>query len=192
MTTAADPTAISNANAGIATSLPAVYKIDISSFNIIYNSKSLTFSNHIIANSYDQKKRCFKYRSKKTVDHECLNLFQGNTVLSYKPTTIYSGGTMTLECGPPPDTVKMGTITNVEWKRNGRVLTSTGRFTINTEDFASQKTKLAIKNVIAEDEGKSKSAYFTLIFFIQLNYPGRKAGDYNLNILCNDSFITFF
>eukprot|EP00063_Salmo_salar_P025234 XP_014000069.1 PREDICTED: probable G-protein coupled receptor 116 isoform X2 [Salmo salar] len=115
MTTAADPTAISNANAGIATSLPAVYKIDISSFNIIYNS---------------------------------------NTVLSYKPTTIYSGGTMTLECGPPPDTVKMGTIKNVEWKRNGRVLTSTGRFTINTEDFASQKTKLAIKNVIAEDEGK--------------------------------------
>lgn len=56
-TTAADPTAINKANAGLATSLPAVYQVDISSFNIIYSSKSLkTFSNHIIANSYDQIK----------------------------------------------------------------------------------------------------------------------------------------
>ncbi|XP_071226398.1 adhesion G protein-coupled receptor F4-like isoform X1 [Salvelinus alpinus] len=114
-TTAADPTEITKANAGLATSLSADYQVDMSSFNIIYNS---------------------------------------STVLSYKPTTIYSGGTMTLECGPPPDNVKMGIIRNVEWKRKGRVLTSTGRFNISTDDFASQKTKLGIKTVIAEDEGK--------------------------------------
>ncbi|XP_036841020.1 uncharacterized protein adgrf8 isoform X13 [Oncorhynchus mykiss] len=126
-TTAADPTAINKANAGLATSLPAVYQVDISSFNIIYSS---------------------------------------STVLRYKPTTIYTDGTMTLECGPPPDTVKMGTIKSVEWKRKGRVLTSTGRFTINTDDFASKKTTLGIKNVIADDKGeyectlKSDEIYF--------------------------------
>uniref|UniRef100_A0A4W5K151 Ig-like domain-containing protein n=1 Tax=Hucho hucho TaxID=62062 RepID=A0A4W5K151_9TELE len=114
-TTAADPNTISKANAGLATSLPDVYKVDNSSFNIIYNS---------------------------------------NTVLSYKPTTIYSGGTMTLECGPPPDSVKMGTIKKVEWKRNGKVITSTGRFTIDTHDLASQKAKLDIRTVIADDKGK--------------------------------------
>ncbi|XP_071019623.1 uncharacterized protein [Oncorhynchus clarkii lewisi] len=91
---------------------------------------------------------------------------QSSTVLSYKPTTIYTDGTMTLECGPPPDTVKMGTIKSVEWKRKGRVLTSTGRFTINTDDFASKKTTLGIKNVIADDKGeyectlKSDEIYF--------------------------------
>ncbi|XP_052326867.1 uncharacterized protein LOC118397864 isoform X25 [Oncorhynchus keta] len=126
-TTAADPTAINKANAGLATSLPAVYQVDISSFNIIYNS---------------------------------------STVLSYKPTTIYTNGIMTLECGPPPDTVKMGTVKSVEWKRKGRVLTSTGRFNINTDDFASKKTTLGIKNVIADDKGeyectlKSDEIYF--------------------------------
>nr|XP_046147662.1 adhesion G protein-coupled receptor F5-like [Oncorhynchus gorbuscha] len=126
-TTAADPTAINKANAGLATSLPAVYQVDTSSFNIIYNS---------------------------------------STVLSYKPTTIYTNGIMTLECGPPPDTVKMGTVKSVEWKRKGRVLTSTGRFNINTDDFASKKTTLGIKNVISDDKGeyectlKSDEIYF--------------------------------
>ncbi|XP_045067108.1 uncharacterized protein adgrf6 [Coregonus clupeaformis] len=129
-TTVADPTAITNANAGVAKSLPAVYQVDVSSFNIIYNS---------------------------------------NPALSYTPTPIYSGGTMTLECGPRPDTVNMGTIKNVEWKRKGRVLTSTGRFTIYTDSLISQKTKLDIRNVIADDDGKYECTLKSdLIYFYQM------------------------
>lgn len=65
------------------------------------------------------------------------------------PAVIYTGGSMTLTCGPP--NIQMGQISDSKWTFNGQKIIKSTRFEI-TSGLIS---KLTVNNVILADIGKS-------------------------------------
>ena len=68
------------------------------------------------------------------------------------PDVTYTGRTMTLTCGPPPNN-EAGEISGSEWKFNGREIKGVNRIQIND---SGRRSQLIVSNVIPADVGKSK------------------------------------
>lgn len=68
------------------------------------------------------------------------------------PDVTYTGRTMTLTCGPPPNN-DVGQISGSEWKFNEREIKGDNRIQIIDSGMRSQ---LIVNNVILADVGKSK------------------------------------
>uniref|UniRef100_A0A673BQU0 Adhesion G protein-coupled receptor F5-like n=1 Tax=Sphaeramia orbicularis TaxID=375764 RepID=A0A673BQU0_9TELE len=63
----------------------------------------------------------------------------------------YTGKTMRLQCGPPPENIDVGQINGAEWRFKGRVIDSdSGRLTASTK---TSESELTVNNVILADIG---------------------------------------
>ncbi|XP_067427686.1 adhesion G protein-coupled receptor F5-like isoform X7 [Thunnus thynnus] len=76
-------------------------------------------------------------------------LYNSPTSISI-PNLTYTGKAMTLTCGPPPENINIGQISDSRWKFRGLRIEGSGRFTITTPDNTSV---LRIDNVILADAG---------------------------------------
>ncbi|XP_042246628.1 uncharacterized protein LOC121882433 isoform X1 [Thunnus maccoyii] len=76
-------------------------------------------------------------------------LYNSPTSISF-PNLTYTGKAMTLTCGPPPENINIGQISDSRWKFRGLRIKGSGRFTITTSDNTSV---LRIDNVILADAG---------------------------------------
>lgn len=71
------------------------------------------------------------------------------------PDVTYTGSSMTLICGPPPENIDLGEIYDSEWKFKALTIRNGGRIEIVT---GGNMSMLTINNVILADTGKSKLA----------------------------------
>ena len=77
---------------------------------------------------------------------------KGSTLINI-PNLTYTGKEMTLTCGPPPENINIGQISDSEWKFRGRRIKNTARLKITTSKMSSE---LKVDKVILADAGKSK------------------------------------
>lgn len=71
------------------------------------------------------------------------------------PNLTYTGSSMKLTCGPPPENIDVGQIYESEWKFQELTIRNGGRIEIVTDDNVSV---LTVNNVILADTGKSNLA----------------------------------
>ncbi|XP_029985105.1 uncharacterized threonine-rich GPI-anchored glycoprotein PJ4664.02-like isoform X3 [Sphaeramia orbicularis] len=73
------------------------------------------------------------------------------TQLTLRQRITYTGKTMRLQCGPPPENIDVGQINGAEWRFKGRVIDSdSGRLTASTK---TSESELTVNNVILADIG---------------------------------------
>lgn len=68
------------------------------------------------------------------------------------PNLTYTGNSMTLTCGPPPENINVGQIYDSEWKFKELKIRNGGRIEVIT---AGNVSMLTVNNVILADTGKS-------------------------------------
>lgn len=83
---------------------------------------------------------------------------KGPTLITI-PDVTYTGNSITLTCGPPPENIDVGQIYDSEWKTKELTIRNGGRIEIVTNGNMSV---LTVNNVILADTGKSKLAKFVV------------------------------
>ncbi|XP_057678917.1 adhesion G protein-coupled receptor F5-like isoform X2 [Corythoichthys intestinalis] len=82
------------------------------------------------------------------------------------PSLTYTGRSMTLRCGPPPESINLGTITAAKWKLNGKEIQNSGRTQIAS---SGTQSVLTVNNVILADKGLYECNLMgSLLTFVQV------------------------
>ncbi|XP_019751776.1 adhesion G protein-coupled receptor F5-like isoform X3 [Hippocampus comes] len=76
-------------------------------------------------------------------------LYNSPTEITFPPVT-YTGRSMTLTCGPAPESIQLGPVPQARWKLNGKKIKSGGRIRVTSSARASE---LTVTNVILADAG---------------------------------------
>ncbi|XP_051909288.1 adhesion G protein-coupled receptor F5-like [Hippocampus zosterae] len=76
-------------------------------------------------------------------------LYNSPTQITFPPVT-YTGRSMTLGCGPAPESIQLGPAPRARWKLNGKEIKAGGRIRVASSAGASE---LTVSNVILADAG---------------------------------------
>ncbi|XP_054617570.1 uncharacterized protein LOC129172146 isoform X3 [Dunckerocampus dactyliophorus] len=94
-----------------------------------------------------------------------VTITYNSLIVIASPAVTYTGTSMALRCGPPPDNIDLGEITDSKWKLNGREIKNGGRIQITT--FARQ-SELRVGNVILADAGSYECTLMSrVMYFVQ-------------------------
>ncbi|XP_077444028.1 adhesion G protein-coupled receptor F5-like [Stigmatopora argus] len=96
--------------------------------------------------------------------------YRSTTEIAFPPVT-FTGRSMRLTCGPPPDSINLGTITSAKWKLGGKEIKNSGRTQIT---LSEKRSVLTVNNVILADTGLYECNLMgSLVTFVQVGLATR-------------------
>lgn len=88
------------------------------------------------------------------LSNNCLTfvfIFKGTESLTFSPSEVFSGESVTLTCGPPPPNLNLGSDWIAEWRRNNNLIYSDDEHSFSNNN--GQAT-LTVSKSFATDNGK--------------------------------------